>query len=121
MGMPDVCWSSKDIQKVQKSWSRKTLPQFCFNPMWICRSDVLPQMQNTQGSLSIFLYIIDNKFVSLAKKRMFLLSTEHVERLKISADLFFLLTPQTVFNYSALKLTCRIIKQKSGIDAKYYL
>ena len=78
-----------EVQKIFKKYKkvdRKKLYQFCFNPRWICRSDVLPQMQNTQGSLSIFLYIIDNKFVSLAKKRMFLLSTEHVERLKISAD-----------------------------------
>ena len=49
---------------------------------------------------------------------MFLLSTKPAERLKISANYFFLLTPQTIFNYSALKLTCGIIKHKCRIDAK---
>ena len=39
-----------------------------------------------------FLCIIDNKFVSLAKKRMFLLSLDHVERLKIGADELFFIT-----------------------------
>ena len=49
---------------------------------------------------------------------MFLLSIEPAERLKISAGYFFLLTLQTIFNYSALKLMCGIIKHKCGIDAK---
>ena len=49
---------------------------------------------------------------------MFLLSIEHAERLIISVHWFFLLTPQTVFNYSTLKLTCGIIKHKCGIDVK---
>ena len=43
---------------------------------------------------------------------MFLLSIEYVW---IN---FFLLIPQTIFNYSALKLTCGILKHKGGIDAK---
>ena len=50
---------------------------------------------------------------------MFLLSIENAERLKISVNsFFFLLTPQTIFYYSALKLTCEIIKRKCEIDAK---
>ena len=49
---------------------------------------------------------------------MFLLSIEYAERLKISADWFYLLILQTVLNYSALKLTCGIIKHKCRIYAK---
>ena len=77
-----------DHEKLYHSFVCAVLDDY-LDPRWICHSDVLPQRQNTQGPLSIFLCIFEINLYPLLKKRMFLLSIEHAERLIISADWFF--------------------------------
>ena len=89
--MLNVCWSSKMFRKVQ----------------------------NIHGSLSNFLFfIIANKIVSLSKKENVFTLHWICGKIKNKYRLIFLLIPQTVFNYSALKLTCEIIKHKCEIDVE---